>query len=152
MNPRPTERPVIGVNVIVLRDGRTAHLEDIADAAEGQAILDDLDGAILGIEDQLAFDDGRNGPAWRKRAEIALKKKRRQRPALQQRIAELRRAERQAAAHPPAGPGPDRRDARRKAFIDAAEEMLPRETFVEVWARAAEREPRVFVDATRAEA
>ncbi|KQQ23704.1 hypothetical protein ASF53_05095 [Methylobacterium sp. Leaf123] len=144
MSARLIERPVIGVNVMVLRDGRTVALEAIATAAEGQAILDDLDGAILGIEDQLAFDDGRNGPDWRKRAEIALKVKRRQRPALQQRIGELRRAEKQAAR---TCASTSHKDAQRKAFIDAAEELLPRETFVELWARAAEREPVVFVDA-----
>lgn len=141
-----TERPIRGVNVVILSDGREVHLDDISSAAEGQTIIDDLDGAILGIEDQLAYDDGRNGPIWRKRAEMALKKKRRQRPGLQQRIGELRRAERQAAAHPTAGPGPDRRDARRKAFIDAAEEMLTPEVFTEVWARAAERMPVAFAE------
>jgi hypothetical protein len=152
MSAPPTDRPIRGVNVIVLRDGREAHLDDITTAAEGQTILDDLDGSILGIEDQLAFDDGRNGPVWRKRAEMALKKKRRQRPGLQQRIGELRRAERQAAAHPPAGPGPDRRDARRKAFIDAAEELLPHETFIELWVRAAERAPFAFGSSSEAAA
>lgn len=144
MSALPTERPIRGVNVMVLSDGREVRLEDIPTAAEGQTILDDLDGSILAIEDQITFDDGRGGPVWRKRAETALKRKRRQRPALQQRIGELRRAERLAAAHPPAGPGPDRRDARRKAFIDAAEELLPHEVFTEVWARAEERQPAAF--------
>ncbi|WP_246690211.1 hypothetical protein [Methylorubrum populi] len=129
---------------MILSDGREVHLDDISSAAEGQTIIDDLDGAILGIEDQLAYDDGRNGPVWRKRAEMALKKKRRQRPALQQRIGELRRAERLAAAHPPAGPGPSRRDIRRKAFVNAAEQLLSPEVFTEVWARAAEMEPVAF--------
>lgn len=148
MSTSLTDRPIRGVNVMVLSSGREVHLEDIATAAQGQMILDDLDGSILAIEDQISFDDGSGGPVWRKRAETALKRKRRQRPGLQQRIGELRRAERQAAAHPPAGPGPDRRDARRKAFIDAAEELLPHETFVELWARAAERAPTAFEDAS----
>ncbi|MEH3118873.1 MAG: hypothetical protein PGN25_15110 [Methylorubrum populi] len=147
MSASPTERPIRSVNVVVLRDGREVHLDDIATAADGQAILDDLDGAILSIEDQIGFDDGSKGTVWRKRADMALRRKRRQRPALQRRIGDLRRAERQAAAHPPPGPGPERRDARRKAFIDAAEEMPPHETFVELWAHAAEREPTVFADA-----
>ncbi|CAO4138909.1 hypothetical protein [Methylorubrum aminovorans] len=43
---------------------------------------------------------------------------------------------------------PDRRDARRRAFIDAAEELMPRKTFVELWARAAERVPTAFGDAS----
>ncbi|CAO4179470.1 hypothetical protein EEDFHM_03525 [Methylorubrum populi] len=142
--PFSTDRLIRGVNVVILSDGREISIEAIATAAQGQQVLDDLDGAILGIEDQLAHDDRRNGPAWRKRAEMALKKKRRQRPALQQRIAELRRAER----HPSiGGTAREPKEARRKAFIDAAEELLPHETFVEVWARAAEREPSVFTDA-----
>ena len=143
-----TERPIRGVNVVILSDGREVHIDDITTVAEGQTILDDLDGAILGIEDQLAYDDGRNGPVWRKRAEMALKKKRRQRPGLQQRIGELRRAERQTVL--PAGPGPERRDARRRAFVNAAEELLTPEVFTEVWTRAAEREPAAFAKGVEA--
>ncbi|GAA0252272.1 hypothetical protein LNAOJCKE_4786 [Methylorubrum aminovorans] len=143
MSATSTERPIRGVNVVVLSDGREVHLDDITTAAEGQTILDDLDGAILGIEDQLAFDDGRNGPVWRKRAEMALKKKRRQRPGLQQRIGDLRRAEKRAAQPEPAT---SHKDAKRKAFIDAAEELLSPEVFTEVWTRAAERVPAAFAD------
>lgn len=146
MSTPPTERPIRGVNVVVLSNGGEVHLDNIVTATEGQTILDDLDGAILGIEDQLAFDDGRNGPVWRKRAEMALKKKRRQRPGLQQRIGELRRSERQAASVSPAGLGPERREARRRAFVNAAEELLSPEVFTEVWTRAAEREPAAFAD------
>lgn len=142
------ERQIRGVNLVVLSDGREIHLDDIATAAQGQTVIDDLDGAILGIEDQLAYDDGRNGPVWRKRAEMALKKKRRQRPGLQQRIGELRRAERQTVL--PAGPGPERRDARRRAFVNAAEELLTPEVFTEVWTRAAEREPAAFAKGVEA--
>ncbi|HJE24957.1 MAG TPA: hypothetical protein K8W01_14975 [Methylorubrum populi] len=143
MSATSTERPIRGVNVVVLSDGREVHLDDITTAAEGQAIIDDLDGAILGIEDQLAFDDGRNGPVWRKRAEMALKKKRRQRPGVQQRIGELRRAEKRAAQPEPVTL---RKDVKRKAFVDAAEEMLTPEVFAEVWARAAERMPVAFAE------
>lgn len=138
-----TERPIRGVNVVVLSNGQEVHLDDITTAVEGQTVLDDLDGAILGIEDQLAFDDGRNGPVWRKRAEMALKKKRRQRPGLQQRIGELRRAEKRSAQPEPVT---SHKDAKRKAFIDAAEELLSAEVFSEVWTRAAEREPSAFAD------
>ena len=136
-----TERPIRGVNVVILSDGREVHLDDITTVAEGQTILDDLDVAILCIEDQLAFDDGRNGPIWRKRAEMALKKKRRQRPGLQQRIGELRRAEKQSVRSDPAT---SHKDAKRKAFIDAAEELLSPEILTEVWTRAAERKPSAF--------
>ncbi|EHP78310.1 hypothetical protein [Methylorubrum extorquens] len=145
MSASSTERPIRGVNVVILSDGREVHLDDITTAAEGQTVLDDLDGAILGIEDQLAFDDGRNGPIWRKRAEMALKKKRRQRPGLQQRIGELRRAERQDARPDPAT---SHKDAKRRAFLKAAEELLTAELVSEVWARAAERDPAAFAGST----
>lgn len=138
-------RSVRDVNLVFLSSGETISIGDIATAAEGQAILDDLDGAILRIEDDLACDRQHPNPEWRERAEMALKKKRRQRPALQQRIGDLRRAEREAA-RPTAGPGPNRRDTRRKAFINAAEQLLSPEVFTEVWARAAELEPAAFAD------
>lgn len=141
MTAASTDRPIRGVNVVVLSSGQEVHLDDITTSTEGQTVLDDLDGAILGIEDQLAFDDGRNGPIWRKRAEMALKKKRRQRSGLQQRIGELRREEKRSTQPEPAA---SHRDAKRKAFIKAAEELLPPEVFTEVWARAAEREPAAF--------
>lgn len=134
--------PVRSINTILLSDGREIHLDDVATAAEGQTILDDVDEAIDGIERQLA--SGLAGSEdWRRRAEIALKKKRRSRPRLQQRIAELRRAERQAPPVP-AGAGPARRDAKRKAFIDAAEQMLDHDLVTEIWARAQEMRPEAF--------
>ncbi|APX83981.1 hypothetical protein BV511_04150 [Methylorubrum extorquens] len=142
MSASSAERPIRGVNVVVLSNGQEVHFDDITTAAEGQTILDDLDGSILAIEDQITFDDGRGGPVWRKRAEMALKKKRRQRPSLQQRIGELRRAEKRAAQPEPIT---SHKDAKRKAFIEAAEEMLTPEVFTEVWARAAERQPAAFV-------
>lgn len=134
-------RSVRDVNLVFLSNGETISIGDIATASAGQAILDDLDGAILKIEDDLA-NSGDSG--WRARAEMALKKKRRQRPTLQQRIGELRRAERQAGAQLLPAPGPERRDARRKAFINAAKELLSPEVFTEVWARAEEQDPAAF--------
>lgn len=137
--------PLRGVNVVLRRDGSEIHLDDIETAAQGQAILDEIDAAILAIEDQVDNDDGRNGQDWRSRANTALKKKRRIRPALQKRIADLRRSERQAAAL--AQPVKDIRvgpEARRTAFINAAEELLDAEVFTEIWARAAERNPAAF--------
>ncbi|KQO88233.1 hypothetical protein ASF33_21955 [Methylobacterium sp. Leaf92] len=145
MSASSTERPIRGVNVVVLSNGQEVHLDDITTAAEGQTILDDLDGSILAIEDQITFDDGRGGPVWRKRAEMALKKKRRQRPGLQQRIGELRRAERQSARPDPAT---SHKDAKRRAFLKAAEELLTAELVSEVWARAAERDPAAFAGST----
>lgn len=132
---------VPGVNLVLLSNGSEIHLDDIATAAEGQAILDGLDGAILAIEDQLDRSDHVANPTWRRRAEGALKRKRRQRPALQQRIAALRKAERQAS-HPESDTS--HKDARRKTFVKAAQEMLPPETFAELWNRAAEMAPSLF--------
>ena len=133
------------INFVILRDGRGIHLDAIATVDEGQAALDDLDCAVLSIEAQLAADGGgANRAGWRCAAEATLRKKRRIRPRLQQRIAELRRIERRAAPSLGDGSGKLRRENRRKAFIDAAEELLPAETFTEIWARAAEREPELF--------
>ena len=129
------------VSLIRLSDGREVHLDDIATAAEAKAILDDVEGSLLGIEETLTLDDGRRGPDWRKRAEIAQKRKRRQRPALQRLLSELRQAERRATCPDPAT---SRKDAKRRAFLRAAEELLPAETVTELWARAAERFPDAF--------
>lgn len=147
MSARSTDRAILGVNVMVLRNGTGVHLDDIATASDGQAILDDLDGAILSIEDQLAFDDGSKGALWRKRADKALRRKRRQRPALQQRIGELRGAEKQAEHEARADQNAAHLDVKRRAFIKAAEELLAPELLTEVWARAAEREPAAFAKA-----
>lgn len=91
MSPFSTERPIRGVNLVLLSSGGEIHIDDIVTAAEGQTILDDIDGAIIAIEDQLATDRGRSDPVWRSKAEKALRRKRRQRPALQQRIGDLHR-------------------------------------------------------------
>ncbi|KQT17720.1 hypothetical protein ASG40_17005 [Methylobacterium sp. Leaf399] len=144
--PQPTQG-VRGVNV-VLYSGGELHIDDIETAAQGQAILDEIDGAISTIEDQFAHGvTSEKDPSWRARAEIALKRKRRQRPRLQQRIGELRRAERQVL--PPSGKhlaDYERREARRRAFIDAAKQMLDAEMVTEIWARAAEQAPDAFAE------
>ena len=139
-----------GINTVLMSDGREVHLDDIATAAEGQTILDDLDTAIISIEMQVdAARDGAspNDPEWRRRADTALKRKRRIRPRLQQRIGQLRRAERfaevQAAAK--ALPG----DVQRKAFVIAAADMLDRELVTEIWARAREIRPAAFAEGSR---
>lgn len=142
-NPEPA-RGFRGVNVIVRRDGSEVHLDDIETADQGQALLDEIDAAILSIEDQFAYGGHPDrDSSWKIRAETALKKRRRVRPALQKRIADLRRAERQA------GPVREVRatpaaDLRRAAFINAAEAMLERDLFVEIWARAETMEPAAF--------
>ncbi|UMY16636.1 hypothetical protein MMB17_18405 [Methylobacterium organophilum] len=137
----PAEAQVRGVNLILLSGGGEIHLDDIVTAEEGQRVLDDIDGAILNIEDQLGFDNGSRDPFWRKRAESALKKKRRQRPAVQKRIAELRRAERRIA-----WPDPSTlmMDGKRKAFVKAAGDLLSPEVITEIWAHAAELNPSLF--------
>ncbi|MEH3117019.1 MAG: hypothetical protein PGN25_05245 [Methylorubrum populi] len=83
-----------------------------------------------------------------------MKVKRRQRPALQRRIGELRRAEnrdeaeadrvRIRAAQIRAAEHTDRK---RGAFVKAAKELLTPEVFTEVWARAAELDSTAFEEA-----
>lgn len=92
-NPVPARQWLRGVNVVRRRDGSEVHLDHIVTADAGQALLDEVDATILSIESQLDHIDGRDAN-WRSRAEIALKKNRRIRPALQRRIGDLRRAER----------------------------------------------------------
>lgn len=139
-------RPTLGVNVILLRDGREIHLDDIETAAQGQAILDEIDEAIDGIEIQVEGRRAEVDPFWLQRASTALKRKRRQRPRLQQRIGELRRAEKAAGTRDALGQVTSKVDAKRQAFIHAAYEMLGHETCVEVWAKAQEKQPGLFSD------
>lgn len=143
--------PVVGqdsMNVLILADGSRVHLDDIQTMAEGQRHLDELDDAILHIESQVADTKSgrRQAPDedWSRRVGIALKRKRRVRPRLQQRIGDLRKAERQTAVKVK-GPEirPDREE-RRVAFIDAAEEVLDRDLFLAIWDRAKEMRPSVF--------
>lgn len=139
-----------GINTVLMSDGREVHLDDIATAAEGQTILDDLDTAIDKIELQVAAArDGAspNDPDWRRRAETALKRKRRIRPRLQQRIGELRKAERVAQVQAAAAAVPG--DVQRKAFVIAAADMLDHELVTEIWARAREIRPAAFVEGSR---
>lgn len=135
-----------GINIVVLGDGREIHIDDIATADEGQGILDEIDAALLLIEDQLDNVHPRQTPEWRRRAETAHKKKRRIRPALQRRIAELRRAERQAVSGAGDEKASSAKDAQRKAFVAAAIQMLDHELVTEIWQRASELKPAAFAD------
>lgn len=153
MSRRTTREFVDAVRIVVLSDGRRIHLDDIETAEIGRSYLDDLDATIGSIEGQLvAADSGSEispDPNWRPRAELALKRKRRIRPRLQHRIGELTRAERQLRDG--VKPNRDRPEAleRRIAFIDAAEELLERDLFVEIWERAREKQPMLFADVER---
>ncbi|MCJ2033793.1 hypothetical protein MKK54_06155, partial [Methylobacterium sp. J-068] len=89
--------PFRGVTTILLQDGSEITLDAIETSTQGQAILAEIDEAILAIEGQFAFGRQTDDPSWRTRAEIALKRKRRSRPVLQERIGVLRRAERSMA-------------------------------------------------------
>ena len=140
---RPTIT-AIGVNVAILSDRSEVHIADIKTAAEGNSILADIDASILSIEAQLEFGRGDAEPGWRARAEASLKIKRRLRPALQQRIGELRRAEHVSGRTVVAQAYAATVDAKRKAFIDAAGELLGHEICVEIWARAQQIRPSVF--------
>ncbi|MCJ2032618.1 hypothetical protein MKK54_00035, partial [Methylobacterium sp. J-068] len=85
-------------------------------------------------------------PSWRTRAEIALKRKRRSRPVLQERIGVLRRAERSMALGSSQAAGYSKIDAKRQAFVQAAYELLGHEACTEVWARAQQKQPALFAD------
>ncbi|GJE19542.1 hypothetical protein [Methylobacterium marchantiae] len=135
-----------GVNTILLRDGSEIRLEDIQSSEQGRAILDEIDGAILAIEDQIALGFQSDDPSWKVRAEIALKRKRRSRPALQARIGELRRAEKALAIKDTHANATSKVDAKRQAFVHAAYELLGHETCVEVWALAQEKQPALFTE------
>ncbi|ACL56957.1 hypothetical protein [Methylobacterium nodulans] len=143
--PAPTPG-VRGITVLLLGDGTEIHVDDIATAEQGRSLLDRLDQEIASIEDQIsaAVLRGSADPSWRRRAEIALKRKRRIRPRLQERIDELRRAEQAVRAE--ANRVADRAaiDGQRRAVMIAARELLGHEIMTEIWARAAELRPACF--------
>jgi len=143
----PSTPPIRGVTTILLQDGSEIRVDAIETSAQGRAILDEIDGAILAIEDQIAHGIGSDDPSWRVRAEMALKRKRRSRPVLQERIGVLRRAEKAAALGVSQAKVATKVDAKRQAFIHAAYELLGHETCVEVWALAQEKQPLLFADA-----
>lgn len=139
-------RPIIGINVIRLRDGREFRVEDIATAEQGRLVLAEVDASILAIEDQIGnMDlDTANGRDWKKRAERALKVKRRSRPALQERIGFLARQEKAAVHADALYSKAVQVDAKRQAFVAAAYELIGHEACTEVWVRAAELRPEAF--------
>ncbi|KQP83326.1 hypothetical protein [Methylobacterium sp. Leaf117] len=141
-------RDFSGINVIRFRDGREIRIDDIGTAEQGRLILTEVDATILAIEDQIDRVDLStcNGPAWKKRAERALKVKRRQRPTIQARIGELGRAERGTVTLAVREAEMRKVDDKRRAFIRAAYASLGHEACIEIWARAEEREPSVFAD------
>lgn len=133
----------LGPHVAIAADGARICIGDIATVAEGRRILDELDIGIIETEDQLHEAGAGRRPstsAWRRSAEVALKWKRLMRPRLQERIAELKRAEKTAVSAAAI-------DAKRGAFLAAAVELLGHETCTEIWARAAEINPAAFAGA-----
>lgn len=138
--------PIRGVTTILLQDGSEITLDAIETSAQGQAILAEIDEAILAIEGQFAFGRETDDPSWRTRAEIALKRKRRSRPVLQERIGVLRRAERALALGASQAAVSSKVDAKRQAFVHAAYELLGHEACTEVWARAQQKQPALFAD------
>ncbi|GJD73124.1 hypothetical protein [Methylobacterium goesingense] len=138
--------PIRGVTTILLQDGSEITLDAIETSAHGQAILAEIDEAILAIEGQFAFGRETDDPSWRTRAEIALKRKRRSRPLLQERIGVLRRAERSLALGASQAAVSSKVDAKRQAFVHAAYELLGHEACTEVWARAQQKQPGLFAD------
>lgn len=150
MTDAPTieARDFVGINVIRFRDGRQIRIEDIETAELGRIILREVDATILAIEDQIDHIDLSThiGREWKKRAERALKVKRRSRPNIQARIGELARVEKAAEAASVRGAKAVQVDGKRRAFVSAAYELLGHEVCTEVWARAAEMTPDAFPD------
>jgi hypothetical protein len=138
--------PVRCITTILLRDGSEIALDAIETSAQGQAILAEIDEAILAIEGQIAFGRQTDDPSWRTRAEIALKRKRRSRPVLQERIGALRRAERSLALGASQAAVSSKVDAKRQAFVHSAYELLGHEACTEVWAHAQQKQPGLFAD------
>lgn len=149
--PLIPQRDIPTVNVVEIQNGRRIALADITSAAQGRAIMDELDADIINVEDQISSC---TIPAvhseWRRRAERALRIKKRIRNTLQERIGALRRAEKAAAdaAERVAAYGVKavQVDAKRKAFVHAAYQMIGHEACTEIWARAAEMKPEVFAE------
>jgi len=138
-----------GPHVAISADGTRICIDDIATVAEGRRILDELDAGILDTEDQLreaAAGRRQSTRTWRRSAELALKWKRLMRPRLQERIGELKRADKTSASVEAARAYAAAIDGRRGAFIAAATELLDREVCTEIWARAAELKPEAFSD------
>lgn len=143
-------RDLATVNMVEIHGGTFIRLEDIPSAAQARTIMDELDADILRVEDQTTSMEmlARNGSDWRRRAERALRIKKRVRNALQERIGVLNRAERAttAAAERAArlGVKAEQVDAKRQAFVHAAYQMIGHEACTEIWARAAEINPTAF--------
>lgn len=150
MSPAPfiPPRDLSTVNMVEIQDGIRIRLEDITSAAQGRTIMDELDADILSVEDQIASTgiSTRDDPDWRRRAERALKIKKRVRNALQERLGVLNRAERAAEKAAAFGVKAVQVDAKRKAFVHAAYQLIGHEVCTEIWARAAELKPEAFSD------
>jgi hypothetical protein len=132
---------------IVQRNGIDIKLSDIKSAIEGDAILDELDQAIVSIEQQIA-DGARtvcNG-GWLIKARTALRYKKLARPKLQARIAELRRQEKAQAAGDLRQYQQSRDNMKRRTFILAAKESLNADSFDQLWAKAREILPDAFTE------
>lgn len=139
-------RGYVAVNIIRFRDGTEIRIDDIATPEQGRIILDDVDASILAIEDQIEHMDlsTQNDVDWKRRAERALKVKRRSRPRLQAHIGLLMREEKARQHKDTMAQGSVVVDAKRKMFVRAAYDMLGHEACTEVWVRAAEMAPDVF--------
>jgi len=132
---------------IVQRKGIDIKLSDITSATDGEAILDELDGAIVSIEQQIA-DGVRNGcnGNWLIKARTALRYKKLARPKLQARIAELRRQEKAQVVAEARQFQQSRDNMKRRAFILAAKETLDAGAFDRIWAKAREILPDAFTE------
>lgn len=133
------------------RDGSEVTLAEIRTAAEGEALLEELDQAIIAIEEQIERAKSRKTDRdWLIRTKTAARHRRIMRPKLQERIADLRRteraAEKAAAIEVEKAENARRTDGRRRAFILAAKDTLEPCVFDQIWKRARVISPDAFDD------
>lgn len=128
------------MTTLTFRDGSTMLISDIDTVAAGEAALDELDRAIINIEEHVERGNRDRGTDqdWLIRAKTALKHRRRSRPILQERIAQLRRAEKDAARQAHDAKDADQRKTWLDAFMKATRDELPGERFMSLCRRADE--------------
>lgn len=133
---------VPGVNVLVIDRDTEVRIDDINTVADARAILDRLDAAILQTE--TALDQPGRAPGWQRQARYSLRVKRLARPRIVARIDDLQRAAKAERAVGTITPQAIKMDLRRRAFLDAAYQMLGREKCAEIWDRAQAIQPAPF--------
>ncbi|MDP4024432.1 hypothetical protein Q8W71_17545 [Methylobacterium sp. NEAU 140] len=137
------------LDIILRADGTTIRPNQITSSAEAEAIQTELVQSIIEIEEQLEADGTGERPrdvSWRRRANAVLRRKKFHRQIVQRRIAELRKVERQIEQGEAENLVTAPKNARRRAFIAAAEELLEPKMLGEIWKRAKAMRPAAFAE------